>query len=148
MSSSPSAQMIEEGEFKGWFLSPFKDNYVNLIGPFYYKPLEDGSTQTAFKVDERHLNGGGNMHGGCLLSLADTALFVIALEALGDGRGVTLGLEAQFLNPARPGDLLIATGEITKAGASVIFVRGQIKSEARIVVTFTGVIKRTKPKIA
>lgn len=134
---------VTDGEFKGWFLSPFHDNYVNLIGPFYYKPDTDGRMQVALKVEERHLNGGGIMHGGCLLSLADTALYVFALDNLKTSGGVTMQLDSHFLSPANLGDIIVATGEITRAGKSTIFGRGQIKVGDRMVMMFSGVIKRS-----
>ena len=40
------------------------------------------------------------------------------------------------------GDLIEATGEVVKAGKSVIFVRGEIFTGKRMLMTFSGVIKR------
>lgn len=142
MADQPKPLQVEDGDFKGWFLSPFHDDYVNHIGPFYYLPGADGTMQVALKVEQRHLNGGGIMHGGCLLSLADTALYVFALDNLQTSGGVTMQLDAQFLSPGNLGDIVIATGEITRAGQSTIFGRGQIKVGDRMVMTFSGVIKR------
>lgn len=142
MADEPKPVHIEDGDFKGWFLSPFRDDYVNHIGPFYYQPDAEGHMQVALKVEPRHLNGGGIMHGGCLLSLADTALYVFALDSLRTSGGVTMQLDAQFLSPGMLGDTVIATGEITRAGKSTIFGRGQIKVGERMVMSFSGVIKR------
>lgn len=135
---------VEDGEFKGWYLSPVRDNYVNLIGPFYYRPDETGTLQVALKVEPRHLNGGGIMHGGCLLSLADTALFVFAMDELKSSGGVTMQIDAQFLSPANTGDIVIASGEVLRAGQSTIFGRGQIRTSDRLIMAFSGVIKRAR----
>ncbi len=39
-----------------------------------------------------------------------------------------------------------ATGEITRAGGSLIFLRGVLKSGERSLFTFSGTIKRVKRK--
>jgi len=137
----------ENTVFKDWHLSPFKDGYVNMVGPYYFKNDELGQPMSGFKAEARHLNGGGSVHGGCLLSLADTALFVISMSSLkGDG-AVTMQLDAKFLSPGRVGDVIIATGKVTRAGASVIFAEGELKSGERILLTFTGILKRIKARI-
>jgi acyl-coenzyme A thioesterase PaaI-like protein len=54
----------------------------------------------------------------------------------------TLSFNSEFIATARPGDLIEATGEIVKAGKSVIFIRGEIFTGERMLLTFSGVIKR------
>ncbi|WP_140985713.1 PaaI family thioesterase [Asticcacaulis tiandongensis] len=143
MADQPAPIQVEDGDFKGWYLSPFHDDYVNLIGPFYYQPDENGQMRVALKVEQRHLNGGGIMHGGCLLSLADTALFIIAMDENKTSGGVTMQLDAQFVSPANLGDIIIASGEVVRSGKSTIFVRGQITTNDTPVMAFSGIIKRS-----
>ena len=45
------------------------------------------------------------------------------------------------------GELIEATGEVTRAGKSLIFVRGILKSGDRPLFTFSGTIKRVKRKV-
>jgi uncharacterized protein (TIGR00369 family) len=106
----------------------------------------DGTVRCAFRVQKKHLNGGGNVHGGCFMSFADYCLFAIAGPVL-DGPGVTVSFSGEFLDAAREGDLIEATGEVTRAGGSLIFVRGELKSAARRLFTFSGTIKRVKRKV-
>jgi acyl-coenzyme A thioesterase PaaI-like protein len=63
-------------------------------------------------------------------------------------RGVTVQLDSTFLDAARVGDLVEASGEVTRAGGSLVFVRGQIVSGERLLFTFSGVIKKMRPKEA
>ena len=69
-------------------------------------------------------------------------LFVFAIPHLGDGGAVTLQLDSQFLAPGREGDIIVASGEITRAGKTMIFGRGQITCGERILMTFSGVLAR------
>ena len=133
---------ITEGEWAGWSYYPGGDPFEDLAGQFYFKVGDDGRPVCAFRAERKHMNGGGFMHGGCLMTFADYALFCIATEELAGGGGVTLSFNSEFIATARPGDLIEATGEIVKAGKSVIFIRGEIFTGARMLLTFSGVIKR------
>jgi uncharacterized protein (TIGR00369 family) len=136
-----------EGEFAGWNRwtgDPFED----AVGPFYFRTGPDGRPVTAFRAEPKHMNGLGNMHGGCLMAVADMALFTIARNALGDQHGVTIALDSVFLNPGHVGDLVEATGEVTRAGGSLIFVRGQVSVGERTLLTFSGVIKKLRARPA
>ena len=44
------------------------------------------------------------------------------------------------------GELIEATGQVTKAGKSLIFVRGQITTGERLLMTFSGVIRKFTPR--
>jgi len=138
------ATMLEtEGEFAGWSRwsgDPFED----AVGPFYFRTGPDGRRVTAFRAQPKHMNGLGKMHGGCLMAVADMALFTIARDALAGQPGVTVALDSVFLNPGNLGDLVEATGEVTRAGGSLIFVRGQVAAEQRTLLTFSGVIKKLR----
>jgi acyl-coenzyme A thioesterase PaaI-like protein len=60
------------------------------------------------------------------------------------GPGVTVSFACEFLDAAREGELIEATGEIMRAGGSMIFLRGLLKSGERPLFTFSGTIKRVK----
>jgi acyl-coenzyme A thioesterase PaaI-like protein len=52
----------------------------------------------------------------------------------------------EFLDAGREGELVEGFGEITRAGASMIFLRGVLKSGERALFTFSGTLKRVKLK--
>ena len=62
------------------------------------------------------------------------------------GPGVTVSFACEFLDAAREGELMECDGEITRAGGSLIFLRGVLKSGERPLFTFSGTIKRVKWK--
>ena len=139
-------EKITEGEFAGWLRAPESDTFNGLVGPYYYQSDDPANVKVAFKAEKRHLTGGGTVHGGCLLTLADTSLFVFALPHLADGGAVTLQLDSQFLSPGREGDIIVATGEITRVGKSVIFGRGQLTCGDRILLSYSGIMSRLAAK--
>jgi len=134
---------VTEGEWAGW-QHWVGDAYEDHAGPFYFREEPDGSVRCAFRAAPQHLNGGGNMHGGCMLTFADYALFMIGAKAMANGGGVTVSLNGEFVGPAGLGDLVEATGEVVRAGGSLIFMRGLISTGGRAMMTFSGVVKRTK----
>ena len=62
------------------------------------------------------------------------------------GPGVTVSFSCEFLDAAHEGELVECDGEITRAGGSLIFLRGMLKSAARSLFSFSGTIKRVKWK--
>ena len=139
------ARQAGEGEFAGW--SRFRgENFEDAAGPFFWRREADGAVRCAFRAERKHMNAGGRMHGGCLMTFADMALFAISRHELGTARAVTVALDNQFLDAGLEGELIEATGEVTRAGGSLIFARGQVFSGARTLLTFSGVIKKIRPK--
>ena len=135
--------VVTAGQWAGW--STWKsDAFEERAGPFYERFDEDGAV-CAFMAEQRHMNGGGFMHGGCLLTFADSALFTIARGALGDQMAVTLNLSGDFLDSAKVGERIESRGEVTRAGKSTIFVRGLITADNRPVLSFTGIIRKIGP---
>jgi uncharacterized protein (TIGR00369 family) len=138
----PDLHVETEGEFKGW-RTWRRDNFETHNGPFYHRMDDDGQIRCAFRVKDKHLNGAGNVHGGALMSFADYCLFATASPIL-DGPGVTLSFACDFLDAAREGELVEGTSEITRAGRSIVFLRGMLTSGERPLLTFSGTIKRVK----
>lgn len=134
---------INEGEWAGW-RNWGADAFEDANGPFVYREEPDGSILCAFRAEPKHMNGGGFMHGGCMMTFADYAMFCISTKELESGAAVTVSLNSEFIAPAKVGDLVTATGEIVKAGGSLIFLRGTVRAQGAPILTFSGVIKRIK----
>jgi acyl-coenzyme A thioesterase PaaI-like protein len=138
----PDLHVGTDGEFAGW-RTWSRDSFESHTGPFWHRMEDDGSIRCAFRVETKHLNGSRNVHGGCFMTFADYCLFAIAGPLL-HGPGVTVGFSCEFLDAAREGELIEGTGEVTRAGGSLIFLRGQLTSGERTLLTFSGTIKRVK----
>ena len=138
----PDLHLETEGEFAGW-RTWSRDNFETNNGPFYHRMDDQGRIQCAFRVGSKHLNGAGNVHGGAFMSFADYCLFATASPLL-HGPAVTVSFACEFLDAAREGELVEGFGEITRAGVSMIFLRGMLKSAERPLFSFSGTIKRVK----
>ncbi len=134
------------GEWAGWSLIRGGDPFEDLSGPFYLRDEPDGTRRCAFKVETKHLNGSGNLHGGCLMTFADFALFMIAHEALEGVESVTVSLNGEFVGPAGLGDLVECAGEVVRAGRSMVFIRGLITCAGAPLLSFSGVVKKLRPR--
>jgi acyl-coenzyme A thioesterase PaaI-like protein len=142
----PDLYVGTEGEFAGW-RTWSRDNFETHNGPFWHRIDDNGRIRCAFRVEKKHLNGAGNVHGGCFMAFADYCLFAIASPVL-QGPGVTVSFACDFIDAGREGELIEGSGEITRAGGSLIFLRGELKSGDRLVFTFSGTIKRIKRRPA
>jgi uncharacterized protein (TIGR00369 family) len=140
----PDIHVETEGEFAGW-RTWTRDNFETHNGPFWHRMDENGQVQCVFRVEKKHLNGSGNVHGGAFMSFADYCLFAMASSVL-QASGVTVSFACEFLDAAREGELVEARGEITRAGGSLIFLRGTLKSGERTLFTYSVTIKRVKSK--
>jgi acyl-coenzyme A thioesterase 13 len=129
----PKKITVTEGEFAGWQTYDLHDTFDVVVGPFYGKLDPDGHMRCAFRAEQKHMNAGGRMHGGCLMTFADIAMFQIAYQEMEGASCVTV-------------QLIEATGQVTKAGKSLIFVRGQINTGERLLMTFSGVIRKFTPR--
>lgn len=136
--------MLTEGPWAGWQHWQPVDCFEDHAGPFYCKP-ERGGLLCGFRPDAKNRNGGGNIHGGALMTFADYVLFMTALGADPELRGVTLTMTSEFVGAAEPGRLLTGRGEIVRAGRSIVFVRGVIDDQDRPVLTFSATIKKLTP---
>ena len=133
--------VMPDGEFAGWRYWN-GDPFETRSGPFYYRREDDGTYTSAFRAEARHMNGGGFMHGGCLMTFADSALFTIASRELAGGHGVTLSMTSDFLDAARVGQLMEARGRVVRAGGKTIFVEGLITADGQPVLRFNGIIRK------
>lgn len=130
-----------DGEFAGWQVCQ-SDAFEQRAGPFYENTDVNGQPVVAFRAEPRHMNGGGSMHGGCLMTFADSSLFTIAREAMGDSHGVTMNLSGDFLGGVAVGQLVEARGEVTRGGGKTIFVRGLVTADGVPALSFSGIIRK------
>jgi acyl-coenzyme A thioesterase PaaI-like protein len=80
------------------------------------------------------------------MAFADYCLFAMAAPVL-QGPGVTVSFGCEFLDAAREDELIEGSGDIMRAGGSMIFLRGLLKSAERPLFTFSGTIKRVKGRM-
>ena len=138
-------QPVADGEWAGWGKYD-TDPFETLTGPFYARRDETGRMVCAFRAEKKHMNGGGFMHGGCMATFADYSIFMLADKELEGSGSVTASLTTEFLDSAQEGDLVECTGEVTRAGGSMVFVRGLAQVGDRPILSFSAIIKKIRRK--
>lgn len=140
-----SPSLIEEGEWAGWQCWTH-DPFESRAGPFYMKRQPDGTMLCAFRARPDQMNSGGFMHGGCLMTFADFAVFAFATDELDGAHAVTMNLSSDFLASVQVGALVEARGEVTRAGGKTVFVRGMITADGEPALSVTAILRRFSKK--
>jgi len=138
-----TSKLVTEGEWAGWGRYE-TDPFEALTGPFYARRDEAGQMVCAFRAERKHMNAGGAMHGGCMATFADYALFMIAETDLEGVGSVTASLTCDFVDAASEGELIEARGEVVRAGGSMVFIRGLVTAEGRPILTFSAIVKKVR----
>jgi uncharacterized protein (TIGR00369 family) len=115
--------------------SPFLD----LIGPLYSRG-EGAGLRLALRVDRRHTNGSGSVHGGILATLADLALgYAMATTQDPPLLLTTASLTIDFAGTAIPGDLLTTAVDIQRIGTRMAFANCYLLVGERRIARASGV---------
>jgi acyl-coenzyme A thioesterase PaaI-like protein len=138
-------QIVKDGEWAGWAIYE-NDPFETHAGPFYHREDEPGRPVCAMRAERKHMNGGGFMHGGALMTFADYCLFVIAGEALSDTHSVTATFNSEFVGAVAEGSLVECTGEVVRNARSMVFVRGLMTANGEPVLSFSATLKKTRPR--
>ena len=94
--------MDADGPPPDYELVPDNGRFTGLIGPFHQK-IVDGVRWRGIRLGPRHCNGAGIVHGGFLMSMADS-LLGHAIGRATRHTPVTMRLTAEFAAIARAGD--------------------------------------------
>lgn len=136
---------LTEGPFKGWLTwGDGRDPFETHVGPLVFRTDPDGRSRAAFMPEKKHLNGGGVIHGGALMSFADFALFGIAHEELKGAFAVTVTFNAEFVGAGAPGAVVEALGRVVKQTKSLVFVQGLLMQGGQPILAFSGTLKKIK----
>ncbi|MBL4740312.1 MAG: PaaI family thioesterase [Sneathiella sp.] len=112
-------------------------------GPYYEKVIDESRIIRAFRPDERHMNGLNFVHGGMLMSFADSSL-ARAINHKHNQRCVTVKMNSEFLLPVRGGDWVEAHMEVVRNTKSVVFVRGELKVGNKVVFKADAIFHHVK----
>ncbi len=139
MAISPKDYDIPAG-FRHWH----GDQAEDYLGPFFFK-VEDGIIYTAFRVEARHCNAHGSLHGGVMMAFADYTLCIAANG--GEAESVaTVTCNNEFVAPAFKGNLVLGRSEPVHKGRSLVFTRGELQVDNKPILICSGVIKLLKKR--
>lgn len=120
----------------GWI--PLADEgFLSHVGPvFAREDVEDH--RCAFLAGARHANLLGVVQGGMMMTAGDRALGMAAWRTAGRPCA-TIQFAMQFVSAGRIGEWIYVEPEIVRATSSVVFLRGILRAEERVVATADGV---------
>ncbi|HLT98295.1 MAG TPA: PaaI family thioesterase [Burkholderiaceae bacterium] len=118
---------------------------MSTLGPLLSR-REGDSWVYGLRLDERHLNLAGIVHGGTFTTLLDHAISTIAWERSGKQACVTVQLNTSFMKPARAGQLLAARAQLHHASGSMLFLDATLHADEVLVATAQAVMKRLAPR--
>jgi uncharacterized protein (TIGR00369 family) len=95
---------------------------------------ETGHIVMAVKLEARHMNPGGRLHGAIIAALIDEA----AGRAVATARGVdlrrephaTIDMNISFLSSATPGDEIVCDAKALRVGRSFAFAEAEVTQRA------------------
>ena len=107
---------------------------IDLIGPVYSKG-KGADLVLGLRVEKKHCNMRGTLHGGILATLADVALgYTIAFSTNPPTGLITANLTLDFAGTAKIGDWLEARVDVQKKGSRLAFANCYISvGDSRIV---------------
>ena len=137
----------EDPEHPGWYswvdLPP--DSFAAQVGKMIFRADGEGRAVVRMFPTEKHLNLGGSLHGGMVMSFIDMALF-------GGGRCagmrkahyVTLDLTTKFMGRGQAGRPLDARVELVRQTRSLAFLQGVVVQDGEACYSFSGTLKKLR----
>jgi acyl-coenzyme A thioesterase PaaI-like protein len=125
-----------------------RGSFASQTGRLLFKPDGEGQARCRMFPNETHLNMGGSIHGGAVMSFIDMALFAGGRCAgMNEGHYVTLDCATHFIARGRidvPLDAVVRLVGQTKGGH--VFLTGHCEQDGQPTHSFTGTLKRvTRP---
>ena len=155
---APKNDVFEHGpdpQNPGWRHWNLKDATLfngAVMGRLITRVDEDGPDGPRARLrmfpERRHENLQGIIHGAVTLSLIDISLFT-TMHTIGSGNAgpsVTLELSTQFVGAGRMDRPLDAVTEIVRETGGLVFVRGKVEQADHTVASFSGIVKKMRPK--
>lgn len=108
-------------------------------GPIFERETEEG-VERGFRVAPRHINAGGVLHGGMVMTFADI-LMATAVYRTAGGPFVTIRLTTDFIGPAFEGDWVSGTATAEPPVDGIVAVRGLIEARGKRIASAQGLFK-------
>lgn len=132
---------------KGYRPRTTQGAFTALSGPFYYRRTGEGMVQ-GVRVAPHHCNRSGVVHGGVLMTLADSVMGRLASEQWREP-GLTVQIDVKFVAAAHEGDWLEARAKVRHRTGRLLFcdtelVTGEpdVKKAQKLVFLARGVFSR------
>ena len=140
----------EDPDHPGWFSwGEFpRGTFAAATGRLLFRPEGEGHARCRIFPTEAHLNHGGSIHGGAVMSFIDMAMFAGGRCAgMEEGHYVTLNCSVHFVARGRAGVPLDADVRLVKqTRGGHVFFSGTCEQGGEPTHGFSGTLKRVKPR--
>ncbi|MCZ6863343.1 MAG: PaaI family thioesterase [Alphaproteobacteria bacterium] len=118
-----------------------KSPFLEPIGPIYRK--EDPPTLIlGLRIEERHTNARGFVHGGLISTISDIALgYALQLHDTPPDSGVTVSLTTDLFGTAKIGDWLEVRAVAKRVGGNLAFSSADVTANDQPVAQARAVFK-------
>jgi uncharacterized protein (TIGR00369 family) len=124
---------------------PHLGQYLSQLGPFHWRKVDD-KLIVGLRIEERHTNTRGIVHGGMLVTLADSALGIVLYQSRTPPQPiVTVSLSTDFIESARPGDWVEAHVDILRIGQRLAYANCYLQVGDRRILRASGVFALMPP---
>lgn len=137
----------QDGSIPAGFVAlPLSKGHVGVVGPLYLRreQREREFVQLGFRVEPRHCNPAGILHGGMMATFADMLLplsaHCLAREAAGRFLP-TVSLQLDFLAPSPAGSWVHGEAQVLRATRSLLFMQGLVWADDELVARTSGTLK-------
>ena len=120
------------------------DGFIDLVGPFFHR-IVDKAHEYAVVAQPKHRNLRGVAQGGLLMTFADRTMGLAAYQEAKHPLA-TIQMDAQFVDSARIGEILLSKPRVVRGTRSLVFMSTEVKAGSRCVIVASAVFKITKPK--
>jgi uncharacterized protein (TIGR00369 family) len=137
----------EDPDYPGWYSwGDFpRGSFAAATGKLLFKPDGEGGATCRMFPTEAHMNMGGSIHGGAVMSFIDMAMFAGGRCAgMEEGHYVTLDMATHFLARGKAGIPLDAHVKVIKQTRSHVFMQGIVRQDGDACYSFTGTLKRVR----
>ena len=120
-----------------------RSSFAAATGRLLFKPDGPGRGLCRMFPTEDHMNMGGSLHGGSVMSFIDMAMFAGGLcGGMERAHYVTLDLTTHFLARGQAGSPLDAHVELIRQTRGHAFLQGVVKQNGENCYSFSGTLKR------
>ena len=98
------------------------------------RDIQEGSMKAEFVVRKDMSNPMGILHGGIAATILDEIVGTMVYALGREFAFVSVNLNCDFLNAAKVGETIFASGNLVRAGKNIIHVEGSIVSAEGVII--------------
>ena len=144
MAADPTPAPADPGIPEGFFPRQFGGGFVAANGPLYLRKLAGGGVQLGFRVEPRHCNPMGILHGGMMATFCDMLLPISAhylSPELARRFLPTIQLQVDYLGASPLGAWVQGDAQLLRHTRSLVFVQGLVTADGDNVARVSGIFK-------